>query len=59
MGDFLESAGTGALRAYTNQSGQNVYVAALVAVAREDKNNTGGDAAGPHNNATRIKVEVV
>jgi hypothetical protein len=56
---FLESAGNGALRAYTNQSGQNVYAAAVVGVANEDKDNSSGDATGPHNNATRIRVEVL
>ena len=59
QGAFLESAGTGALQAYTNQSGQNVYAAAVVAVAAEDKNNTAGDATGPHDNAARIRLEVV
>lgn len=58
-GDFLESAGNGALQAYTNQSGQNVYTAAAVATANEDKDNSSGDGTGPHNTATRIRVEVL
>jgi hypothetical protein len=58
-GDFLQSAGNGALTDYVNQSGQNVYTAAIVGVAAEDKDNTAGDANGPHNNATRIRLEVV
>ena len=59
QGAFLESAGNGSLQAYTNQSGQNVYVAAIVAVAAEDKDNSSGDATGPHDGATRIRLEVV
>ncbi len=58
-GAFLESAGNGALQTYTNQSGANVYTAAIVAVANEDKNNSAGDADGPHDNATRITLEVI
>lgn len=58
-GAFLESAGNGALRAYTQQSGSNVFPAAIVAKAVEAVNNTAGDATGPHNTAKRIKVEVV
>lgn len=58
-GDFLESAGNGALQAYSNQSGQNIYPQAIVAYAAEDKNNSSGDASGPHDNATRINLEVV
>ena len=58
-GAFLESAGNGALRAYSNQSGQNVYAAAVLGTANEDKNNAAGDASGPHNNATRIRLEVL
>lgn len=59
QGDFLESAGNGSVQAYTNQSGQNVYAAAIVAAAAEDKDNSSGDADGPHNGATRIRLEVV
>jgi len=58
-GAFLESAGTGALRAYTQQSGGNVYPSAIVAKALEAINNTSGDSTGPHDNASRIIVEVV
>jgi hypothetical protein len=60
-GAFLESAGDGTLRAYTNQSGQNVYTAAVVGVAKEAKNNSAGDASGPPAvtaGATRIRLEV-
>jgi hypothetical protein len=59
QGDFLESDGSGCFQAYTNQSGQNVYVRAIVAAAAEDKDNSSGDADGPHDGATRIKLEVV
>lgn len=52
VGDFLESAGNGTLRAITS-SGANVVARAL-----ESKNNTSGDTTGPHDGATRIKVEV-
>ncbi len=58
-GAFLESAGNGALRAATTASGASVYVAAIVAVAKEDVNNSAGDADGPHDNAARITLEVV
>lgn len=58
-GAFLESAGTGALRAYTQQSGGNVYPAAIVAKAVEAVDNSSGYASGPHDNAKRITVEVV
>lgn len=60
-GAFLESNGDGTLRAYTNQSGQNVYTAAVVGVSLEAKNNTNGDSAGPPAataGATRVKLEV-
>lgn len=60
QGALLESAGNGALRAATVPSGNaQVYTNAIVAAALEDVDNSGGDASGPHNNATRIKVEVV
>lgn len=49
-GAFLESAGNGALRAFTNQANQ---FRAIVARALEAVNNAAGSAA------VRIKVEVV
>ena len=58
-GAFLESAGDGLLQAYTNQSGANIFPNAIVCSALEDKDNSGGDADGPHGTATRIIVEVV
>lgn len=49
-GDFLESAGNGALREFTNQANQ---FNSIVAIALEDVDNSLGGAK------TRIKVEIV
>ncbi len=57
IGTFLMSNADGTLVEYA-------YVASgdpesVVAVSLEDVDNTDGDADGPHDGATRIKVEVV
>lgn len=57
IGAFLESDGSGSLQAYTQQSGSNVFPAAVVAVAVEAVDNSSGSTL--HDGAARIKVEVI